>query len=240
MSRSTKWSIFFGLCALILGGYAILFLPSEREVKSLGIFLFKLTPFSLAALAIALFDPDLFRRFRLTVPLSYLCFAVFFFFYVPKMFFDVAFREAENLYYMTLLIVPCLILAFALIHRMGGGSTGMVLRIAFGMLVLMLSGIEDLAFLTINPHEVGSKYNPIPEVWGWASHMKVRLGHFPSKYEAFAFIGVHVVLALVIAFYHFRWLHPLGRYFGVQELQGGNSDSGVAGSKSSGEVSAAS
>ncbi|MFD2205736.1 hypothetical protein [Kiloniella antarctica] len=216
MSKSTKWSIFFGMCAVLLGGYAILLLPSEREVKSLGIFIFKLTPFLFAALAISLFDPEIFKRLRVTVPIAYICFAIFFFFYVPKMFFDVAFRDAGNLYYMTLLIVPCLILAFALMYRMGGGSTGMVLRIAIGLLILMLSGIEDLAFLTINPHEVG-KYNPIPEVWSWASHMKVRIGHYPTKYEAFAFIGVHVVLALTVAFYHFRWLSPVGRYLGVYE-----------------------
>ncbi|WP_085909090.1 hypothetical protein [Kiloniella majae] len=217
MSRSTKWSILFGIFAVLLGGYAILFLPSDREVKSLGIFVFKLTPFFLAALAISLFDPDLFKRLRVTVPIAYFCFAVFFFFYVPKMFFDIAFRDAGNVYYMTLLMVPFLILSFALMFRMGGGSTGTVLRITIGLLILMLSGIEDLAFLTLNPHEIGSKYNPIPEVWSWASHMKVRIGHYPTKNEAFVFIGVHVVLATIIAFYHFRWLQPIGRYLGVYE-----------------------
>lgn len=218
MEKSMKWSVLFGVLAVAIGGYAILALPAEREVKSLWIFAFKLMPFALAALCISLFDYRILQRFKLVVPVAYLCFAIFFFFYVPKMFFEVAFRDAANLYYMTLLIVPCLILSFTLIFRLGGGSTGTTLRIAFGMLLLMLSGLEDLAFLTINPHEMGGKYNPIPEFWAWASHMEVRLGHVPSKYEAFGFITVHVLLALIVAFHHFRWLRPVGRFLGVEGL----------------------
>lgn len=217
LSLQMKYSLGFGLAALIIGLFAIFGLPADREVKSLAIFLFKLLPFALAAITIALFDPALLARFNgLKIVLIYGCFALFFFFYVPKMFFDVAFNEASNTYYLTLLITPLMILGFTLVFRLGGGSTGNTLRVAFGSLALMLSGLEDLMFLTINPHAAGSRYNPIPEVWDWASHIKVRLGHYPTKEEAFIFIGVHILIALFIAFHHFRWLAWLKEPLGIQ------------------------
>ncbi|WP_310620633.1 hypothetical protein [Flexibacterium corallicola] len=215
ISRRFVFSFLFGGAALAVGLYALLVLPAEREVRNLGIFIFKLLPFFCASFAIALFPVELFSRYKLTVPLTFLCFAAFFFVFVPKMFFDVAFNEAGNLYYMTLVFTPFLILAFSAVFRLGGGSGQNTLRIALGMLCLMLSGLEDLAFLTINPHETGSKYSPIPEVWTWASHIKVRIGHYPSKYEAYAFISVHIALALVIALHSFSWLRPVGRFIGM-------------------------
>jgi len=217
ISLQMKYSIGFGLVALAVGLFAIFGLPPDREVKSLAIFLFKLLPFALAAIAIALFDPTLLDRFNgIKILLAFGCFALFFFFYIPKLFFDVAFNEASNTYYLTLLITPLMILCFTLVFRLGGGSIGNTLRIAFGSLALMLSGFEDLMFLTLNPHAPGSRYNPIPEVWDWASHIKVRLGHYPTKEEAFIFIAVHILIALFIAFHHFRWLEGLKGPLGIQ------------------------
>ena len=214
-----KFCYGFGACALALGLYALFFMPAEDEVRSLGIFLFKLSPFCLAALSIGFLDPKLVARFRLTVPLLFVCFGIYFFVYVPKVFFDVHFKEAVGLYYMTLVIVPFIILSLTLAFRLGGGSTGTTLRIAFGLLLLMISGLEDLAFLTINPHEPG-KWSPIPEVWEWPSHMIVRLGHAPSKYEAYAFIAAHLALALVVAFHPFRFLARLRPFFGLDAAEG--------------------
>jgi len=54
--------------------------------------------------------------------------------------------------------------------------------------------------LTLNDHPSGSRYASIPEVWTWASHITVFLGHPATKIEAFAFIGVHVILALLVLF----------------------------------------
>lgn len=216
LSLQMKYCLGFGALALAVGLFAIFALPPDREVKSLGIFIFKLIPFILAALSISLFDIQLLERWNFIKVLAVFgCFGLFFFFYIPKLFFDVAFNEASNTYYMTLLITPMMILCFTLVFRLGGGSTGNTLRIAFGALTLMLSGLEDLMFLTLNPHQPG-RYNPIPEVWDWASHIRVRLGHYPTKNEAFIFIAVHVLLALFIAVYHFRWLEPLKNTFGIE------------------------
>ena len=48
--------------------------------------------------------------------------------------------------------------------------------------------------------QVDPRFWPIPEVWTWASHMTVFLGHPPTKAEAFGFIGVHLVLAGLVLF----------------------------------------
>lgn len=216
LNRQMIWVFCFGFLSVILTCYIILIMPPEDEVRNLGIFLFKLTPFICAALAISLLDPNIISRFHLTIPLVFLCFAGFFFVYVPRMFFEVFYNEAEGLYYKTLIVVPFVILSLTLAFRLGGGGTGTTLRIAFGLLLLMISGLEDLAYLIINPHPPG-KWNPIPEIWEWPSHMIVRIGHAPTKYEAYAFIIFHVTLAFIVAFHPMRFMMKLAPIFGLSK-----------------------
>jgi hypothetical protein len=90
-------------------------------------------------------------------------------------------------------------------RALGGGRRSVTLRLCAAMMALQLSGLEDLAFLTVNP-QTDPKWTPIPKVWFWADHMKIFLGHYPSKNEAFAFIAVHVVLALLILFLPGRFI----------------------------------
>ena len=49
-------------------------------------------------------------------------------------------------------MLPYTILALVLCYRLGGGIASQCRRLAYGTLLLMLSGLEDLAFLTINAH----------------------------------------------------------------------------------------
>jgi hypothetical protein len=171
--------------------------PPEREVSSLGAFLVKLVPFVLATEAIARLRLDDRGRslvFRAALPV---CFVVYFCYFVPKIFFYL--DDFPKVYVTILTLTPFLILAFVMAFRLGGGSAENTRRSAYGLLLLMLSGIEDLAFLTVNNH-TDPEWSSIPERWTWASHMKVRLGHYPTKYEAFAFIALHVIAALVVLF----------------------------------------
>lgn len=79
ISLQMKYSIGFGIAALAFGLFAIFALPPDREVKSLAIFLFKLLPFALAAIAIALFDPAVLGRLNgIKILLIYACFGLFF------------------------------------------------------------------------------------------------------------------------------------------------------------------
>src|SRR4051812_5647050 len=86
LRRNAAFLVLMGLaaaCAAIVW----FVLPHDREVKSLGIFLFKLLPFVFAAEAIARLDVELARRLhvvRIVVPVTFM---VFFLYFVPKIFF---------------------------------------------------------------------------------------------------------------------------------------------------------
>jgi hypothetical protein len=200
MSQRTR-NVLGGLCAVAAMALAAVIwfvLPHEREVSSAGMLLFKLTPFAAAVAAIALVDDAALRRRRLhlfAVPASFL---VFFCFFVPRVFFySGTDGDFPALYYHMLAAAPFIIVALALAFRLGGGTPAATARLASSMLLLMLSGLEDLAFLLVNPH-TDPRWTPIPEVWTWASHMEVFIGHPPTKYEAYAFIAVHVLLAVAV------------------------------------------
>jgi hypothetical protein len=199
---------FLVLTALAMVCAAIVWfaLPHDREVKSLGIFLFKLLPFVLAAEAIARLDVELFRRLQLVRVIVPLSFVVFFLYFVPKIFFYA--QDFPNLYYHVLALTPIIIVALAMAYRLGGGTPGNVRRLAYSMLLIMLSGAEDLAYLKVN-HHTDPQWNHIPEVWDWASHIKVFLGHYPTKYEAYVFIAVHLALAIFILAAPTRWFERL-------------------------------
>jgi hypothetical protein len=205
-------SLIFGALALALTYYVLCHMPHDRVVKSLGVFLLKLAPFVAASLSIATLDVSFLRKERLGMMVVYALFLIIFCVFVPKIFF---YHETfERLYYTILMMVPLIILALTFSFRLGGGSPLDTLRMSFGLLFLMISGIEDLAFLTINKH-TDPRWATIPEIWDWASHIKVRLGHYPSKYEAYIFICVHVGIALFILFYPFKLLKKLNDYLRI-------------------------
>jgi hypothetical protein len=192
---------------MLLGGAAALTLailivaPPQREVTSLWAFLIKLVPFVLAAEGIARLDLDARWRSivaRIAVPAS---FVVFFCYFIPKIFFYL--DDFPEVYVRVLALTPFVILSLVMAFRLGGGSAELVRRLAYSLLLLMVSGLEDLAFLTVNNH-TDPEWSSIPDRWTWASHMKVRLGHYPTKYEAFAFIALHVVAAAVVLFWPAR------------------------------------
>ncbi|MBW8481167.1 hypothetical protein [Actinomadura parmotrematis] len=196
--RANAVTLAAGAVAALLGGVVWFALPHEHDITSLWIFLFKLTPFAAGAVAVAWLHVGWARRLRLPLVAVPACFLVFFCFFVPRIFF-VARKPTEELYYTVLTLVPFVILALALAYRLGGGPRGTTLRLSAAMLLLQLSGLEDLAFLTVNP-QTDPKWTPIPDTWTWADHIKVFLGHYPSKEEAYAFIAVHVLLALAVLF----------------------------------------
>ncbi|MDR8411104.1 hypothetical protein MTP10_20525 [Nonomuraea sp. 3-1Str] len=201
--------LIFAALAVAAAAFVWFGLPHDREVKSLGIFLLKLLPFVFAAEALARLDVEWAKRIRLVLWLVPIMFLVYFLYFVPKIFYFGGVvngsREAYyGLYYHVLTVTPLIIISLVLAYRLGGGTPAVVRRLAYGMLLLMLSGLEDLAFLTVNDH-TDPQWATIPAVWDWASHMTVFIGHPPTKYEAYAFIAVHVLLALAVFFSPQRW-----------------------------------
>ncbi|HEX6870567.1 MAG TPA: hypothetical protein VF163_05665 [Micromonosporaceae bacterium] len=207
--RANLVTLVAGAVAVALAATVYFGMAQGREISSVWVLLAKLTPFVAASIAIGWLDRDWAARLRLPLILPPLTFLVFFCYFVPKIFFysDGPF---DKLYYTVLILVPFIILSLVLAMRLGGASTSTVLRLAAAMILLQLSGIEDLAFLTVNDLS-GTPYSPIPEVWTWADHITVFLGHPASKYEAYAFIVGHLVLAVLVLAVPGRWLRSLRR-----------------------------
>lgn len=182
--------------AAVVAAAAVWFgMPHEKEISNLWVLLAKLAPFVLALEAIARLEIAPSTRRRLAMAAVPATFVVFFCWFVPKIFFHS--DDGQQLYYYVLTLTPFVILALALAYRLGGAAAGPVRRVGYAMLLLMLSGLEDLAFLTVNAH-TDPAWTPIPERWDWAEHMTVFAGRPLTKYEAYVFIAVHVVLAVLV------------------------------------------
>ncbi len=200
--RDNVPAMLLGAAAAAMTAAVFLALPPQREATSLARFLIQLVPFFLAAEAIARLRLGESLRLRAALVATPIAFLVIFCWFVPKIFFSL--DTFETVYVLILQMVPFIILSMTLAFRLGGGPAAMCRRLSTALLLLMLSGLEDLAFLTVNPH-TDPAWATIPERWNWASHMEVFLGHYPTKYEAYAFIGVHVALALLVLFLPARY-----------------------------------
>jgi hypothetical protein len=194
--RANRVTLVAGAIAVGLGAAVALGMKPSRDLTSLWVLLCKLAPFVAASIAIAWLDVDRARRLRLHLIAPPLCFLVFFTYFVPQIFYYHNVGNFDLLYYTILVLTPFVILSLVLSARLGGASTSTVLRLAIAMLLLQLSGIEDLAYVT-NATRHGLM-NGIPKVWTWADHITVFIGHPPTRNEAYAFIAVHVILAVLV------------------------------------------
>ncbi|MFI6297997.1 hypothetical protein ACIBEJ_40850 [Nonomuraea sp. NPDC050790] len=206
MIRANRVTLLAGALAVALAGIVRFVLPYEQEITSLWAFLVKLTPQLAAIVAVAWLDVEWARRLRLhlfAVPAVFLAFLLYF---VPKTFIAAMDIEDgsggfEDLYLHVVVFVPFLIVGLLLAYRLGGGTREGVLRTGLAMSILHVSGLEDLVAVSMN-----RRLDGIPEVWAWADHITVRIGHPATKYEAYAFIAAHVVAALLVLFVPRRWL----------------------------------
>jgi hypothetical protein len=209
--RANRVTLIAGAIAIGLSATVYFGMPHSRDIESLWVLLVKLTPFVAASIAIAWLDLGWANRLRLQLILPPLCFLVFFAYFVPKIFYYGNLgADFGQLYYTVLMLVPFIILSLVLSTRLGGAARSTVLRLAGAMILLQLSGIEDLAFVTVNDLS-GTPYDPIPEVWTWADHMTVRIGHPPTRNEAFVFIAVHIVAAVLVLALPGRLVRTVGR-----------------------------
>jgi len=198
----------FVAAAVVSAALVWLLVPHGQDLGSVWVLLAKLVPFVFALEAIARLDVELFRRLNVGLALMAATFMVFLCWFAPRIFFLSNWGTFEGLYFLVITMLPFAILALVLCYRLGGGIASHCRRLGYGTLLLMLSGLEDLAFLTINQH-TDPRFTSIPDHWTWASHINVFFGRPVSQYEAYAFIAVHVVAALAVLFVPARWVHGL-------------------------------
>jgi hypothetical protein len=209
--RDNRVALPLGALAVALAALVRFVIPYEREISSVWMLLVKVTP-QLAALAcVAWLDVAWARRLRLHLVALPAIFLGFLCYFVPATFMTAldmvdGTAEFEDLYLHVVVFVPFIMIALALAYRIGGGSREGVLRVGAAMTILQLSGLEDLVAVMLN-----SRLDGIPEVWDWAHHITVRLGHVATRNEAYAFIAVHVVLAVLALAVPRRLFTALGR-----------------------------
>ncbi|MEE8600101.1 hypothetical protein [Euzebya tangerina] len=210
--RSNAVALVSTVLAVALAAVVLFVLPQEREVRSLGIFIFKLLPFVFAATAIATVDRAVIDRFAVKALLLVAAYLGFFLYLVPKITFN---RESfEDLYAILLITAPYVILTLVLAYRLGGGPPGKTFRLAIALLLLMISGLEDLAYFTVNDDP--SWPDPFPETWDWVSHITVRIGRAPTREDIIVVASLHVVAALAVLFLPFdRMWRALRRRVGL-------------------------
>ena len=210
MRRQHRLFLVFSAAALVSAALVWRFAPHGQQLGSVWVLIAKLVPFFLAVEAIVRLDPEFVRRLNLGLLVVALTFAVFLCYFAPRIFFLSSFGTFPEVYFLVITMLPFAILALVLCFRLGGAASTQCRRLAYGLLLLMLSGLEDLAFLTIN-NQTDPRFKSIPEHWTWASHINVFFGGPVTKYEAYGFITVHVLAALLVLFVPARWLCSLRR-----------------------------
>ncbi|MER7368210.1 hypothetical protein [Nonomuraea wenchangensis] len=200
MIRANLVTLVMGVVAVALAGLVRFVLPYEQDITTLWGFLVKLTPQLAAIVAVAWLDVETARRLRLHLVVLPALFLGFLLYFVPATFIRAMDIEDgsgtfEDLYLHVVVFVPFLIVALLVAYRLGGGSREGVLRTGAAMSILHVSGLEDLVAVSMN-----RRLDGIPEVWAWADHITVRIGHPATKVEAYAFIAAHVVAALLVLF----------------------------------------
>ncbi|WP_336204420.1 hypothetical protein [Nonomuraea sp. LPB2021202275-12-8] len=209
--RDNRVALLLGALTVALAAVVRFVIPYEREISSIWMLLVKLTPQLAAFASVAWIDVAWARRLRLHLVALPAIFLGFLCYFVPATFMtalDMVDGTAvfEDLYLHVVVFVPFIMIALVLAYRLGGGSREGVLRLGAAMTILQMSGLEDLVAVVLN-----SRLDGIPEVWDWAHHITVRLGHVATRTEAYAFIAVHVVLAVLALTVPRRLFTALGR-----------------------------
>ena len=184
-------------------------LPPDRTLHGVGDFALKTSPLLLAVVTIALFPREGGRSFWL-LPLGF----VFYLGYVDSASFvhvsaliDAAVAQQGGnqfpSYYRWAIFVNAFTVLFPLLaFRLGGASTAGTLKLGGAGVLLLLSGLNDLTMWAMYPWPEGR-----PDVFDWASHVSIFIGHAPRLPEMVAFLAVHLGLAgLILAAPLERWL----------------------------------
>ncbi|MGX1774151.1 hypothetical protein ACWIGW_18710 [Nocardia brasiliensis] len=205
-------SALLGGAAVVAAGLVWGTTGRAHGLPSVWALLASLIPFVLATETIASLRPEWFRCGRLVEICALAAFLVVFCFLVPKIFAAALDDDFSRLYSWMRILVPLLILCLALMLRLGGAGPAVARRVGYVGILVMLSGIEDLAFQLL-------RGKPLAAQWDWADHMTVRLGHVASRNEALAFIVVHLVLAAVVLLLPDRYWQRIGA--GLRRRSGG-------------------
>lgn len=227
--RNWLWLI-FGILAVSMGGYMLLFSAHTREVVSLGVFIPKLLALILMCFSIAFF-PNKWKYnyligilliFAFLIPyenaLSWAWFGnvpdeAFANEFIAKFGQDRQFFTTEMWTAFYVLLLPSFIFAVSLAFRMGGGSTEHTLKIGLSGLIIYLSCLNIFVFQTIFHLRWGWEYS---KVASWVYHVSYFIGRDPYFYELFYWFAAFMVLLILLNVAPLqKWGTRIGNYLGI-------------------------
>jgi hypothetical protein len=188
-----------------LVGLIMVVLPPDQKLDNLAEWAFKLSPFVLAVLTVALlprwrFGPAL-LVLAVIVYMGYLdtgmILRILEFGTVPDSEQQAAFG---HIYQFELFTATFVVLFGLLAYRVAGARTTSVLKFGIASILVVISGLNDITFWLTNNWPDGR-----PTEFRWASHIIVFVGGPPSVATAVVFMVVHLALAGAIM------ALPLGR-----------------------------
>lgn len=187
--------------AAVLAGLIMVVFPPDQTLDNLGEWLFKLSPFLCAVLAVAAFPRGRFAPGLVVtgvlVYMGYLDTAL-----ILRVLEYRQEGEFAVVYQFQLFVVTYIVLFGLLAFRLGGARTATVLKVGAAAVLVVISGLNDLGFWVMNDWD-GAR----PATLEWASHIIVFTGGPPSVPVAVVFLLVHLVLAgVVVALPVERWV----------------------------------
>lgn len=180
---------------VVLVGLIMVVLPPDQKLDNLAEWAFKLSPFVLAVLTVALLPRwrfgSLLLLLAVIVYMGYLDTArvlrILEFGDAPEPEQQAAF---QGVYQFELFTATFLVLFGLLAYRIAGARTTSVLKVGIASILVVISGLNDLTFWLTNDWPDGR-----PTVLRWASHIIVFVGGPPSVLTAVVFMVVHLALA---------------------------------------------
>lgn len=194
------------VAAATLAGLILVVLPPKQTLGNLADWAFRLSPFGLGVLAVALLP-----RWRFGPALLLLSVVFYMGFLDTGLVLrilrfgraaDAAQEDAfRDIYQWELLTATFVVLAGLLAYRLAGARSTAVLKLGVAAILVVVSGLNDLTFWLTYDWPDGR-----PSHLDWASHIIVFVGGPPSVATAVVFLAVHLALAAAVMFV------PLDRY----------------------------
>jgi hypothetical protein len=177
--------------------------PHGREVGSGWEYVAQLAVFFCITVAVALF-PNRRPGWYVLVLAAFVVFAGYLFPRISWFYYGDTARAQADLFYTHLykLAYPAFVLTVTLAYRLGGGSPGRCLKIAWTGVLILFSGFLDVMWQVVNPI-------PIPPTID-APHISAILGGPVSFGVAVAFVIAHVPLVVALNLLPLdRWIDRL-------------------------------
>ncbi|MFI6318241.1 hypothetical protein ACIBG8_12015 [Nonomuraea sp. NPDC050556] len=182
-----------GLPAAVLAVLILYVLPPQQTLGNVLDWAFRLSPFVLGVVTVALLPR---WRFGPGLLLAAVVFYMGFLdtgMVVRILRFSAGRGQFEAIYQWSLLTVTFVVLFGLLAYRMAGAATASVLRSGIAAVLVVISGLNDLTFWALYDWPNGR-----PARLDWASHIIVFVGGPPTVATAVVFAAVHLVLAVAV------------------------------------------